>query len=41
MGSSLLLHDPATGVTVAVVINQGPGADHVVLAPQLLELATR
>jgi D-alanyl-D-alanine carboxypeptidase len=40
MGSSLLLHDPDTGVTVAVVMNQGPGADHFVLAPQLLGIAT-
>jgi D-alanyl-D-alanine carboxypeptidase len=41
MGSSLLLHDPETGVTVAVVMNQGPGADHFVLAPRLLEMASR
>lgn len=40
-GSSLLLHDPAFGVTVAVLMNQGPGADHFVLAPRLLEIATR
>lgn len=40
MGSSLMLHDPDTGVTVAVVMNQGQGAEHFVLAPQLLAIAT-
>jgi len=40
-GSSLLLHDPASGVTVAVLMNQGPGADHFSLAPELLEIAAR
>jgi D-alanyl-D-alanine carboxypeptidase len=40
-GSSLLLFDPTTGVTVAVVMNQGAGADHFVLAPNLLKLAAR
>jgi D-alanyl-D-alanine carboxypeptidase len=40
-GSSLLLFDLETGVTVAVLMNQGQGADHFLLAPQLLELATR
>lgn len=39
MGSSLMLHDPETGVTVAVVMNQGQGAEHFVLAPQLLAIA--
>jgi len=38
-GSSLLLYDPFTGVTVAVVMNQSGGADHFVLAPRLLEVA--
>jgi hypothetical protein len=41
MGRRLLLHDPDTGVTVAVVMNQGQGAEHFVLAPQLLAIATR
>ncbi len=41
MGSSLMLHDPDTGVTVAVVMNQGSNADHFVLAPLLLDIATR
>ncbi|MGE0863145.1 MAG: serine hydrolase domain-containing protein [Vicinamibacterales bacterium] len=41
MGSSLMLHDPDTGVTVAVVMNQGQGAEHFELAPRLLEIATR
>jgi D-alanyl-D-alanine carboxypeptidase len=41
LGSSLLLHDPASGVTVAVLMNQGQRADHFVLAPALLDLATR
>lgn len=40
-GSSLLLFDPQSGVTVAVLMNQGQGADHFSLAPALLELATR
>jgi D-alanyl-D-alanine carboxypeptidase len=38
-GSSLLLHDPSTRVTVAVLMNQGSGADHFSLAPSLLEIA--
>ncbi len=41
MGSSLMLHDPETGVTVAVVMNQGQGAEHFVLAPQLLAIAAQ
>ena len=41
LGSSLLLYDPDTGVTVAVIMNQGGGAQHFVLAPRLLEIATR
>jgi len=40
MGSSLMLHDPDTGVTVAVVMNQGQDAEHFVLAPRLLAIAT-
>jgi D-alanyl-D-alanine carboxypeptidase len=40
-GSSLLLHDPSTRVTVAVLMNQGAGAEHFTLAPALLEIATR
>ena len=40
-GSSLLLYDLATGVTVAVVMNQAGGADHFVLAPALLRVAIR
>jgi len=40
-GSSLLLYDLASGVTVVVLMNQGQGADHFVLAPRLLEIATR
>lgn len=39
-GSSLLLYDVTTGITVAVVMNQGSGAAHFVLAPELLALAT-
>ncbi len=38
-GSSLLLFDPASEVTVAVVMNQGEGAHHFVLAPDLLRMA--
>lgn len=40
-GNSLLLHDPAAGITVVVVMNQGRGADHFSLAPSLLEIAAR
>jgi D-alanyl-D-alanine carboxypeptidase len=40
-GNSLLLHDPAARVTVAVLMNQGQGADHFTLAPALLNLALR
>ena len=39
-GSSLMLYDPATGVTVAVIMNQGQGAEHFALAPTLLEIAS-
>ncbi|HUU36562.1 MAG TPA: serine hydrolase domain-containing protein, partial [Vicinamibacterales bacterium] len=39
-GSSLLLFDPNTGITVVVIMNQGQGAQHFVLAPRLLQLAT-
>jgi CubicO group peptidase (beta-lactamase class C family) len=39
-GSSLLLYDPATGATVAVVMNQNRSADHFVLAPRLLEVTS-
>lgn len=39
-GSSLLLHDPDSGVTVVVIMNQGGGAEHFTLAPRLLEIAT-
>jgi len=38
-GSSLLLHDPETRITVAVLMNQGGGGDHFDLAPKLLEIA--
>ncbi|MGE3615637.1 MAG: serine hydrolase domain-containing protein [Gemmatimonadales bacterium] len=38
-GNSLLLFDPATGITVMVVMNQGAGADHFLLAPELLRIA--
>ncbi len=40
-GNSLLLYDLATGITVAVAMNQGAGADHFELAPQLLQVASR
>ncbi len=40
LGSSLMLYDPTTGVTVAVLMNQGRGADHFALAPQLLSVVT-
>lgn len=38
-GSSLMLHDPETGITVVVVMNQAQGADHFELAPRLLAIA--
>ena len=40
LGSSLLLFDPSSGVTVAVLMNQGSGAEHFALAPRLMEIAT-
>lgn len=40
MGSSLMLFDPSTGTTVAVIMNQGRGAQHFALAPRLLEIAS-
>ncbi len=39
LGSSLLLFDPESGVTVAVIMNQGSGAQHFELAPRLLAIA--
>lgn len=39
-GSSLLLHDVTTGVTVVVIMNQGQNANHFGLAPALLQTAT-
>lgn len=41
LGSSLLLFDPESGVTVAVLMNQGQNAGHFLLAPRLLEIVTR
>jgi D-alanyl-D-alanine carboxypeptidase len=41
LGSSLLLHDPTSGVTLAVLMNQGQNAGHFLLAPELLEIAAR
>jgi D-alanyl-D-alanine carboxypeptidase len=38
-GSSLLLHDPSSRVTVAVLMNQGQRAGHFDLAPRLLQIA--
>jgi D-alanyl-D-alanine carboxypeptidase len=38
-GSSLLLHDPAVGVTVVVLMNQGQGAEHFAVASRLLGIA--
>lgn len=39
LGSSLLLYDAQSGITVAVLMNQGRDADHFELAPKLLEIA--
>jgi CubicO group peptidase (beta-lactamase class C family) len=39
-GSSLLLHDPERLITVVVLMNQSVGADHFVLAPRLLQIAS-
>jgi hypothetical protein len=36
-----MLFDPTSGVSVVVLMNQGQGADHFVLAPALLEIAAR
>ena len=38
-GSSLMVFDPESGVTVAVVMNQGTGAAHFDLVPVLLARA--
>jgi D-alanyl-D-alanine carboxypeptidase len=40
LGSSLMLFDPETGTTVVVLMNQGGGAQHFTLAPELLRIAT-
>lgn len=40
LGSSLLLFEPASGVTVVVAMNQGQNAAHFALAPQLLAIAS-
>lgn len=40
LGSSLLIFDEVSGTTVAVIMNQGRGAEHFLLAPRLLEIAT-
>ncbi len=40
-GTSLMLFDPSTGITVAVLMNQsGAGASHFQLTPRLLEIAS-
>lgn len=41
LGSSLMIHDPKTGITVTVIMNQGGGSGHFRLAPQLLEIASK
>ncbi len=39
LGTSLLLFDVETGITVAVLMNQGQNGSHFTLAPELLRLA--
>jgi len=39
LGASLMFFDPTSGITVGVIMNQGSGAGHFELAPQLLEIA--
>lgn len=41
LGSSLLLFDPESGISVAVLMNQGRDAGHFALAPRLLSIATQ
>lgn len=41
LGSSLMIHDPTTGITVTVIMNQGRGSGHFRLAPRLLEIASK
>lgn len=41
LGNSLMVYDPTSNVTVVVLTNQGRDADHFVLAPRLLDIATR
>lgn len=40
-GNSLMLHDPDTGITVVVMMNQALNAQHFELAPRLLQIAVR
>jgi D-alanyl-D-alanine carboxypeptidase len=39
-GNSLLLHDPETGITVVVMMNQALDTQHFDLAPRLLQIAS-
>jgi D-alanyl-D-alanine carboxypeptidase len=39
-GNSLMLHDPETGITVVVMMNQALNTQHFELAPRLLQIAS-
>ena len=40
LGSSLMIYDPTSEITVVVIMNQGRGAQHFLLAPKLLEISS-
>lgn len=40
LGTSLMVYDKTTGITVSVIMNQGRNADHFILVPKLLEIAS-
>jgi len=40
MSRGLAFYGPATGVTIAVLMNQSRGAQHFALAPRLLDITT-
>ncbi|AXT20415.1 class A beta-lactamase-related serine hydrolase [Flavobacteriaceae bacterium AU392] len=41
LGSSLMLYDPTSEITVVVIMNQGRNAQHFQLAPKLLEVSSK
>jgi hypothetical protein len=41
VSSTLMVHDPAIGATVAIIMSQGVGAGHFDLMPTLLAILNR